>query len=67
MVICLKQGADLHSAELMPLSLSFTFLVLAHPGSPEKRPLNGCVRARINDDDDEVHVKIMTALFFRNI
>ena len=50
MVICLEQGADLHMAQLMPLPLTvscfskiqiqigFTFLVLAHPGSPEKGP-----------------------------
>jgi len=41
-VICLEQGADLHVAQLMPLSLTvssfrkiqicFTFLVPAHPG-----------------------------------
>ena len=47
MVVCLQQGADLHMAQLMPLPLSvscfskiqigFTFLVLAHPGSPGKR------------------------------
>ena len=47
MVICPEQGADLHVAQLMPLSLTvscfskiqigFTFLVLAHPGSPGKR------------------------------
>ena len=47
MVICLERGADLHMAQLMPLPLTlscfseiqigFTFLVLAHPGSPEKR------------------------------
>ena len=47
MVICLEQGADLHMARLMPLSLTFscfskiqigfTFLVLAYPGSPGKR------------------------------
>jgi len=47
MVICLEQGADLHTAQLMPLPLTvscfsklqigFTFLVLAHPGSPGKR------------------------------
>ena len=53
MVICLEQGADLHMAQLMPLLLTvscfskiqigFTFLVPAHPGSPGKRPLNGCV------------------------
>jgi len=47
MVICLERGADLHMAQLMPLPLSvscfskiqvgFTFLVLAHPGSPRQR------------------------------
>jgi len=47
MVICLERDADLHMAQLMPLSLTvscfskiqigFTFLVPAHPGSPEKR------------------------------
>ena len=44
MVICLERGADLHMAQRMPLPLTvscfskikigFTFLVLAHPGSP---------------------------------
>jgi len=43
MVICLERGADLHMAQLMPLSLTvscfskihigFTFLVPAHPGN----------------------------------
>ena len=52
-VICLEQGADLHTAQLMPLPLTvsrfskiqigFTFLVLAYPGSPGKGPLNVCV------------------------
>ena len=47
MVICLERGADLHIAQLMPLSLTvscfskihigFTVLVLAHPGSPGQR------------------------------
>ena len=47
MVICLERGADLHMAQLMPLSLTvscfskiqigFTFLVPAHPGSLGKR------------------------------
>jgi len=46
-VFCLKRGADLHTAQLMPLPLTvscfskfqiaFTSLVLAHPGSPEQR------------------------------
>ena len=53
MVSCLEQDADLHMAELMPLPLNVscfskiqigvTFLVLAHPGSPGKGPLNGRV------------------------
>ena len=44
MVICLERGADLHMAQLMPLSLTvscfskiqigFSFLVPAHLGSP---------------------------------
>jgi len=44
--ICLEQGADLHMAQLKPLPLTvscfskiqigFSFLVLAHPGSPEQ-------------------------------
>ena len=52
MVVCLEQGADLHMAQLMPLPLTvscfsiiqigFTFMLLAHPGSPRKGPLNGC-------------------------
>ena len=47
MVICLEQGADMHMAPLMPLSLTvscfsriqigFTFLVPAQLGSPGKR------------------------------
>jgi len=46
-VICLQRGADLHMAQLMPLQLTvscfskiqigFTFLVLAHLGSPGQR------------------------------
>ena len=48
-VICLEQGADLHMALLMPLPLTvscfskiqigFTFLVVAHPGSPGQRAI----------------------------
>jgi len=57
MVICLERGADLHMAQLMPLPLTescfsriqigFTFLVLAHLGSPRKRALK-CVRVCFN-------------------
>ena len=55
-VICLERGADLHIAQLMPLPLTvscfskiqigFTFLVPAHPGSPEKRAVK-CVCVRV--------------------
>jgi len=51
--ICLERGADLHTAQLMPLPLTvscfskiqigFAFLVPTHPGSPGKGPLNGCL------------------------
>jgi len=47
MVICLERGAELHMAQRIPLPLTvccfskiqigFTFLVLAHLGSPGKR------------------------------
>jgi len=57
MVICLEQGAHLHTAQLMPLPLTvscfskiqvgFIFLVLAHPGSPGQKAVKRvCVRAR---------------------
>jgi len=49
MVISLERGADLHTAQLMSLTLAvscfsiihigFTFLVLAHPGSPGQRAI----------------------------
>ena len=47
MVICLERGAYLHMAQMMPLPLTvsffckiqtgFTFLALAHLGSPRQR------------------------------
>ena len=47
MVICLERGADLHTAQLLPLPLTvscfskirtgFTFLVPAHLGSPGQK------------------------------
>jgi len=71
-VICLEQGADLHMAQLMPLpptvscfnkiQSGFTFLVLAHPGSPGKGPLNGGVCVcnscqKLTDFNDFWHAK----------
>ena len=58
MVICLELSADLHTAQLMPLpftvscfskiQIGFTFLVLAHLGSPGKRAIKRvCVYVRI--------------------
>ena len=53
MVICLEWGADLHTAQLMPLPLTvycfseiqigYTFLVPAHPGSHGKKGRQTCV------------------------
>jgi len=47
MAICLERGADWHMVQLMPLPLTvscfskiqigFTFLILAHLGSPGQR------------------------------
>ena len=52
MVICLERGADLHMAQLMPVSLAvscfgkiqigFTFWYQLTWVVPEKGPLNGC-------------------------
>ena len=52
MVICLELGADLHIAQLIPLSLTvscfskiqigFTFLVPAHLGCPGQRADTRC-------------------------
>ena len=64
MVICLEQGADLHMAQLMPLPLTvscfseiqtgFAFLVPAHPGSPGKGPLNGCMCGQLKMEGERV-------------
>jgi len=59
-VICQERGADLHTAQLMPLpvtvscfskiQIGFTFLELAHPGSPGQRAVKQmcvCVREEV--------------------
>ena len=56
MVVCLERGADLHTAQLMPLPLTvscfskiqigFTFLVPAHPGSSGQKAVKR-ERARV--------------------
>ena len=53
MVVCLERGADLRTAQLIPLPLTvscfsriqigFTFLVPAHPGSPWPLTARVCV------------------------
>jgi len=60
-VVCLERGADLHTAQLMPLPLSvscfskiqidFTFLAPAHPGNPGQRAVKRlCVCVFVSDD-----------------
>jgi len=63
-VICLKLGADLHMAQLMPLPLKKFMLVLSFWYQltrvvPDKGPLNGCVCVRVGrsmavDDQSEI-------------
>jgi len=64
MIICLERGADLHTAQLMPLPLTvscftkiqigFTFLVPAHLGSPGKRAVKQvCVFVCVVSTRDE--------------
>jgi len=58
---CLERGADLHMAQLLPLSLTvscfsktqigFTFLVPAHPGSPGQRAIKQmCVYTAVDNE-----------------
>ena len=57
MVICLERGADLHTAQLMPLppnvscfstiQIGFTFLVPAHPGKGPCVCVCVCVCVRV--------------------
>ena len=70
MELCLERGADLHTAQLMPLPLTvfcfsknqigFAFLVPAHPSSPEKRAIKRvwdgkqCSHFRCHRDQDSV-------------
>jgi len=54
MVTCLERGADLHMAQLMPLLLTVSRLVLPFWYRltwvvPEKGPLNVCVYVIINN------------------
>jgi len=74
-VIYLEQGADLHTAQLMPLPLTvscfskiqigFTFLVLAHLGSPGQRAIKRvceCVYVFIYASQSFVSIVIITVL-----
>jgi len=75
-VICLEQGAGLHMAQLMPLSLTvscsskiqigFTFLVSAHLGSPRQRAVKRvcvCVHVRVCIHDIDVVCCYMSLAF----
>jgi len=76
MVICLKQGADLHTAQLMPLPLTvscfskiqigFTFLVLAHLGSPGKGAVKRvCVSLRKTLNLSQISVPVLVILVYK--
>jgi len=79
-VICLERGADLHMAQLMPLTVScfseiqigFTFLVPAHLGIPGLRAVNRvCVCVTVTDSlvlcpllGDEGHITKQSSVLF---
>ena len=69
-VICLERGADLHTAQLIPLPLTvscfskiqigFAFLVPAHPGSPGKRAVKRvCVWLNKSVSHPCLHYKLL--------
>jgi len=71
MVICLERGADLHMAQLMPLSLTvscfskiligFTFQVMAHPGSPGQRAVEWvCVCVVLGETSEEKWFRVLS-------
>ena len=75
MVICLERGADLHMAQLMPLTIScsskiqtgFTCLVPAHLGSPGQRAVKRararvcvCVKGRITAATYQITLSLST-------
>ena len=77
MVICLEQGAELHTAQLMPLPLTvscfskiqigFTFLVAAYPGSPGQRAIKrarGCPSCRPTNSIKALKHPIISVEFF---
>jgi len=74
-VICLERGADLHTAQLMPLPLTvccfseiqigFTFLVPADPGSPGRRAVTRvCVCLWFRSYGDVIIVDIVCFITF---
>ena len=78
MVICLERGAELHMVQPMPLPLTvscftkiqigFTFLVLAHPGSPGQRAIKRvcvCIK-ETNSFTDEYHMMQVVFIFQHN-
>jgi len=77
-VICLERDADLHVAQLMPLPLTvsgfskiqigFTFLVLAHQGSPGKRAIKRvCVRVWHKDSLSYLYFVITVSLEIKTL
>jgi len=80
-VVCLERGADLHMAQLMPLTLTvscfskiqigFTFLVPARLGSPGKRAVKRvCVvmtnRQTVLYGNNRFHLMLCIAVWLSN-
>jgi len=64
----LERGADLHTAQLMPLprhrkiQTGFTFLVPAHPGSPQKGAIKQVCVSECTDMQIHMHLNSNTDL-----
>jgi len=70
LIICLEQGADLHTVQLMPLpvtvscfskiQIGFTFLLPAHPGSPRQRAVKRvCMCVSMTEIDRRTHAEAL--------
>ena len=73
MVICLERGADLHMVQPVPLPLTvscftkiqigFTFLVLAHPGSPGQRAIKRVCVLLGDGWQTHIYTTLLSALY----
>ena len=76
MVICLERGADLHTAQLMPLTLTVSCFSKIQIGLPfwyrltrvvpDKGPLNGCVLYSASSQGPQCAMLTEMAVWLRN-